>query len=94
MDVYVGNLPFDATEEELRRMFEPFGPIGCVLLINDSFSGRALGFGFVELLDEQKAGDVVSHLDRTKLHGRTLIVRETERRIERRVKRTPSCVQV
>ena len=94
MDVYVGNLPFDATEEELRGMFEPFGPIGCVILISDSFSERAIGFGFVELLDENEAGRALMQLDRTKLRGRTLIVNETEQRIERRVKHKPCSAQV
>lgn len=94
MDLYVGNLPFETTEDELRQTFEPFGPIGCVILISDNFSERPLGFGFVELLDDQEGPRAIAQLDRTQFRGRTLIVSQTEPRIERRVtKATPCCVQ-
>ncbi len=95
MDVYVGNLPFDTTEEELRRMFEPFGPIGSIFLINDTFSQRPLGFGFVDLLEDDGVSMAVAHWDHNPLRGRILIVSETEQRVERRVYRgNPCCVQV
>jgi RNA recognition motif-containing protein len=91
MDVYVGNLPFDVTEEELSLILEPFGRVTSVTLMNDSFSGRPLGFGFVRMPDDHEAFQAIDQLDRTKLHGRTLIVCKTPERTDRRVHLAESC---
>ena len=54
MDIYVGNLPYSATEEELGELFSSFGPVKRVTIIKDRETGRSKGFGFVVLEDESK----------------------------------------
>jgi len=71
--IYVGNLPFSATEDELREKFSEFGEVESVNLINDRHTGQPRGFGFVEMADEG-ADRAIAALDSTDLGGRTLRV--------------------
>lgn len=77
--IYVGNLPFTSTEEEVRDLFASFGPVHAVKLIADRETGRPRGFGFVEM-DDQNAASAIEALDNTQFGGRTLRVNEAHER--------------
>ena len=77
--IYVGNLPFSATEEEIRQLFERHGTVTSVSLINDRETGRPRGFGFVEM-DEAGADAAISSLDAKDFGGRSLRVNEAQDR--------------
>ena len=81
MKIYVGNLPFTATEAEVRELFEEYGPVTSVSLISDRETGRPRGFGFVEMSDEDGAA-AVSALDGQTFGGRTLRINEARPRRE------------
>ena len=80
--LYVGNLPWSATEEEVRNLFATHGNVSSVKLISDRETGRARGFGFVEMDDADAAG-AVEALDGTSFGGRTLRVNEAQPRAPR-----------
>jgi RNA recognition motif-containing protein len=76
--IYVGNLPFSATDEEIRGLFGAHGTVDSVALITDRDTGRPRGFGFVEMSD---GGDeAIEALNRTELGGRMLTVNEARPR--------------
>ena len=78
MKIYVGNLPFTATEDEIRELFGTYGEVGSVVLINDRETGRPRGFGFVEM---GEGGDqAIEALHQTDFGGRTLNVSEARPR--------------
>jgi RNA recognition motif-containing protein len=74
--IYVGNLPFDATEGELRQMFEPFGALESVSLVNDNMTGRFRGFAFIEMSDAD-ANKAIAGLNGKDVRGRGLTVNES-----------------
>jgi RNA recognition motif-containing protein len=80
--IYVGNLSFDATEEQVREMFEAHGTVESVALINDRDTGRFRGFGFVEM-DDASANKAIQALDGAEVDGRALKVNEARPREER-----------
>jgi RNA recognition motif-containing protein len=87
--LYVGNLPFRITEEEIRKLFEPHGEVRSVALITDRETGRPRGFGFVEM-DEDGARAAMEALDGSDFGGRALRVNEArERRPPRHGSRGP-----
>lgn len=73
--IYVGNLPFSATEEEVRNLFSQFGAVHTVKLINDRDTGRPRGFGFVGM-DDDDAEAAIQRVNGTEMGGRTLRVNE------------------
>ncbi len=73
--LYVGNLPFDATTDAVRTAFEAFGTVHDVSLVTDRDTGRARGFGFVEM-DEQSASAAIEGLNNKDFGGRDLTVNE------------------
>ena len=73
--IYVGNLPFSATDDELRKLFEPHGNVIEVKLINDRETGRPRGFAFVEM-DDSAADAAISALNGKDFGGRDLRVNE------------------
>lgn len=79
--LYVGNLPFSATEEDLRTMFSQFGAVTRVNLISDRETGRPRGFGFVEI--EGDVDGIVRALDGYRMSGRILKVNEAKPRAPR-----------
>ena len=81
-NIYVGNLPWSASEEDVRGAFEAFGEVVSVNLISDRETGRPRGFGFVEMEDEG-ALQAIENLDGTDLGGRNLKVNEARPREER-----------
>jgi len=74
--LYVGNLSFDATEEELRQMFEPHGAVESASLATDRDSGRSRGFGFVEMSSDSEAESAIAALNGSQAGGRALVVNE------------------
>ncbi len=77
--LYVGNLPFTATEDEITQLFGQHGTVHSVALINDRETGRPRGFGFVEM-DDDVIANVVSSLDGKEMGGRALRVNEAQDR--------------
>ncbi|RMD79298.1 MAG: RNA-binding protein [Gammaproteobacteria bacterium] len=80
--IYVGNLPYTSTEEEVRGLFEPFGTVHSVKLISDRDTGRPRGFGFVQM-DDGPAREAIAALDGTQLGGRALRINEARERAPR-----------
>jgi RNA recognition motif-containing protein len=74
--LYVGNLPFSATEDSLKEAFSRFGTVESVNIITDRDTGRSKGFGFVELSTKQEASDAIGKMNNTEMDGRTLKVSE------------------
>ncbi len=81
-NIYVGNLPWSATEDEVRAAFEAFGEVTSVKLIEDRETGRPRGFGFVEM-DDAGAAEAIDNLDGKDFGGRNLKVNEAKPRVER-----------
>jgi len=85
MNIYVGNLPREATEDDLRQAFEAFGQVTSVKIITDKYTGDSRGFGFVEMPNSPEAQSAISGLDGKDLKGRDLRVNEARpRRDDRR----------
>jgi len=83
LNIYVGNLPFSTSEDDLRQAFGKYGTVGEVNLIRDQFSGRLRGFGFVEMTDSTQANAAIAALNGTDLGGRAITVNEARPRTER-----------
>jgi RNA recognition motif-containing protein len=78
--IYIGNLPFSSTEDELRAVFERHGRVDSVNVITDRDSGRPRGFAFVEMDEASAADDAIRALDGSELGGRSLRVNEAQDR--------------
>lgn len=74
MNMYVSNLGFHTTENELRKLFEQFGKVSSAKIITDRETGRSRGFGFVEMDSETEASEAMSKLNQKELEGRALSV--------------------
>jgi cold-inducible RNA-binding protein len=83
MKLYVGNLSFETTENDLQDLFEQHGQVGEVALINDKMTGRSRGFGFVTMPDQAAATAAMNAVNGQELHGRALTVNEARAREER-----------
>ena len=79
-NIYVGNLSFEATEDDLRRAFEGHGQVSSVAIIMDRATGRSRGFGFVEFANADEARKAIAAMNGTELQGRTLNVAEAHSR--------------
>jgi len=84
MNIYVGNLSRDVSEEDLRQAFEAFGQIATVTIIKDKFSGEPRGFGFVEMPSKAEAQLAIDGLNGKDLKGQSLNVNEARPRSENR----------
>lgn len=82
MNIYVGNLSREVTEEELRKEFEAFGQVASVNIIKDRDSGASREFGFVEMPTKAEAQAAITGLNGKELKGRTLTVNEARPRTE------------
>ena len=80
MNIYVGNLPHSATEQEVRSAFEEYGSVSSVNLITDRETGNSRGFGFVEMDDMEESKKAIAGMDGTDLGGRALNVNEAKPR--------------
>ena len=84
MKIYVGNLSYDVTEEELRKEFEAFGGVESVSIITDKYSGRPKGFGFVEMPSVSEGQAAITGLNGKTLKDRTLNVNAARPRTDDR----------
>ena len=78
MDIYVGNLPYDTADTDLRELFEAHGTVTSARVITDRETGRSKGFGFVEIPDQTEAQKAIDSLNGTDLNGRPLRVNESQ----------------
>jgi len=78
--LYIGNLPFSATDEMLRHIFEHVGTVRSAKVITDSETGRSRGFGFVEMATSEEAAEAVSRFNGDTYEGRIVRVSEARRR--------------
>jgi RNA recognition motif-containing protein len=83
MSIYVGNLPYQASEEELNELFSQYGEVTSVNIIQDRETGRSKGFGFIEMNDKSNAATAIENLDGAVFMGRNLRVNEARPRTER-----------
>ena len=84
MKIYVGNLSYEVTEEDLRQEFEAFGEITSANIIIDKYSGRPKGFGFVEMASKSEAEAAIAGLNGKMLRERTIVVNESRPRTDNR----------
>jgi len=82
-NIFVGNLNFNTSEDDLRQMFEAHGQVDRVSIMTDRETGRSRGFGFVEMANSEEAERAIAALNGTQLGGRTLNVNEARPKPER-----------
>lgn len=83
MNIYVGNLAREASEEELKQAFEAFGQVATINIIKDKFSGEPRGFAFVEMPSPEQGKAAIDGMNGKEFKGRTLTVNEARPRTER-----------
>lgn len=83
MNIYVGNLPYNTTDEDLRGAFSAFGEVASVSLISDKFTGQSKGFAFVEMADNSAADAAIKGLNESAMGGRNIKVNQAKPRSDR-----------
>jgi RNA recognition motif-containing protein len=83
MNIYVGNLAYSVTEDQLRAAFAQFGEVSSCNVITDKFTGQSKGFGFVEMSNDDEADAAIKALNDTALNGRNMRVNQARPRPER-----------
>lgn len=83
MRIYVGNLPYSVTDEDLRDAFSEFGELASAEVVKDKFSGQSKGFGFVDMPNNSEADTAIKALNDQPLKGRKLTVNEARPRADR-----------
>ena len=84
MNIYIGNLSHEVTEDDLREAFEEFGKVESATIIKDKYSGQSKGFGFIEMPTKAEAQSAIDGLNDKELKGKTLNVNEARPRSEGR----------
>ena len=87
MNIYVGNLPYTLTEDDLKAAFSEFGEVSSANIIMDKMSGQSKGFGFVEMPDDSEADQAIKALNESALNGRNIKVNPARPRGERSPRR-------
>ena len=82
MNIYVGNLSYDVSGENLRQAFEAFGQVSSATIVKDKYSGQPRGFGFVEMPNRAEAQAAIEHLNGKELLGKQIIVNEARPRTD------------
>ena len=82
MNIYVGNLSYNATEETIRQAFESFGQVISAKIIKDKYTGQSKGFGFVEMLEQSQAQAAIKSLNGKELLGKQISVNEARPRTD------------
>ena len=82
MNIYVGNLSWTMTDDDLSNLFTQYGSVTSAKILKDKMNGRSKGFGFVEMEDDEAAKTAISNLNETEVQGRKLIVNESQPRQE------------
>ena len=77
MNIYVGNLSWQMTDEDLRTLFEQYGSVTSAKIVKDKVSGRSKGFGFVEMPNDDQANAAITALNGTEVDGRNIVVNES-----------------
>jgi RNA recognition motif-containing protein len=80
MNIYLGNLPYSATEASIRDLFEGFGAVTTTKIVTDKFTGASRGFGFVEMPNNDEAQKAIAELNGQEFQGRKLVVNESRPR--------------
>ena len=80
MNIYVGNLSWSMTDDDLNNLFAQFGAVSSAKILKDKMNGRSKGFGFVEMQDDEAAKTAIANLNETEVQGRKLIVNESQPR--------------
>ena len=88
MNIYVGNLPYGVTEDDLRALFEEHGEVKSANVIIDRQTGRSKGFGFVEMPTESQAEAAINALNETAIKGRNIKVNQARPRQDRPPRRS------
>ena len=83
MNIYVGNLSNNATDETIRQAFESFGQVTSARIIKDKYSGQSRGFGFVEMVEQAQAQAAIKSLNGKELLGKQMSVNEARPRTDR-----------
>jgi RNA recognition motif-containing protein len=78
MDIYVGNLPYDVSDSDLQQLFSQYGTVTSARVVIDRVTGRAKGFGFVEMGDKAEAEKAISATNGFEMNGRALRVNESQ----------------
>ena len=89
MNLYVGNLPYSFTTDDLQKLFAPYGAITSAQVLTDRDTGRSRGFGFVDMENDDEARKAMSELDGKETDGRNLTVNEARPRTERKPSSKP-----
>ncbi len=84
MNIYVGNMSYEITDDNLREAFEVYGEVDSANVIKDKYSGQSKGFGFVEMPDDQAANAAMEALNETEMKGRTVKVNKAKPRTDNR----------
>ncbi len=87
MNLYVGNLAYSVTEEDLKEVFSEFGELESVNIIKDKYSGQSKGFGFVEMPDNSEADKAIKALNGSQIKGRPIKVNQAKPRGDRSARR-------
>ena len=83
MNIYVGNLSYNMSEDDLKDAFAEYGEVTSANIITDKFTGRSKGFGFVEMANDTEAEEAINGLNETSMDGRTVKVNQARPRTER-----------
>lgn len=89
MNIYVSNLAFNVRDEELKKLFMPFGAVTSAKVINDRETGRSRGFGFVEMEDDNAAREAIQQLHQSTQDGRDMNVAEAKPKTEKSWNKSP-----
>lgn len=80
MNIYIGQLPYSVSEDELREVFSEYGEIASLNLVKDRFSGQSKGFGFIDMPNNSEADKAIKALNKSMLSGREIKVNQAEER--------------
>lgn len=83
MNIYVANVSWKSTEEDLKKLFESYGEVTSVKIVVDKFTQRSRGFGFVEMSDDTAARTAITELNGKDFNGRNLVVNEARAKTDR-----------
>ncbi len=82
MNIYVGNLNYTLSEDELREIFEEFGEVSSAKIITDKYTGKSKGFGFIEMPNDAEANEAIEYLNDRDINGRNMKVNLARERTE------------
>ncbi|MFM7672266.1 MAG: RNA recognition motif domain-containing protein [Bacteroidota bacterium] len=89
MNIYVGNLSWNLKDQDLANLFAEYGEVTSAKIINDKFTGRSKGFGFVEMANDEQAQAAIAALNGSAVDGRNIVVNESRPKPEGEYKKRP-----